>query len=128
VCLWCLIPSRDVLCCVVLWCAGVKSDLAKTAEQLEAERSLSQQLRQQLEAIKSEYITAGGSGSTLRQGRRPATATAGSSSTAVQPRSYCHLQYTRAPPLRLYMLTTTLSCTLLLPVANFNTLWLPVLL
>jgi hypothetical protein len=37
----------------------VKSELAKTAEQLEAERSLSQQLKWQLEAIKSEYITAG---------------------------------------------------------------------
>jgi hypothetical protein len=38
---------------------AVKSDLTKAASQLDAERALSQELRQQLEAIKSEYITAG---------------------------------------------------------------------
>jgi hypothetical protein len=39
--------------------AGVKADLSQTAAQLDAERSLSKELREQLEAIKSEYITAG---------------------------------------------------------------------
>jgi hypothetical protein len=37
----------------------VKADLSQTAAQLDAERSLSKELREQLEAIKSEYITAG---------------------------------------------------------------------
>lgn len=37
----------------------MKSDLSKTVQQLEAERALSKELKAQLEAIKSEYITAG---------------------------------------------------------------------
>lgn len=37
----------------------VKSELAGTVQQLEAERSVSNELKEQLEAIKSEYITAG---------------------------------------------------------------------
>jgi hypothetical protein len=40
----------------------VKSDLSQTAAALDAERALSLELRQQLESIKSEYITAGASG------------------------------------------------------------------
>jgi len=39
--------------------SNVKSELASTAQQLEAERAESKDIRAQLEAIKSEYITAG---------------------------------------------------------------------
>jgi hypothetical protein len=39
--------------------SSVKSELASTAQQLDAERAESQDIRAQLEAIKSEYITAG---------------------------------------------------------------------
>lgn len=39
--------------------SSVKSELADTAQQLDAERSISAELKDQLEAIKSEYITAG---------------------------------------------------------------------
>jgi len=49
-------PVPLSMLCAVL---GVKSDLSKTVQQLEAERTLSQELKAQLEAIKSEYITAG---------------------------------------------------------------------
>lgn len=64
--LCCIVQLCDVLHCLhaacgaVLCCAvGVKSDLSRTAQQLDAERDMTQQLKQQLEAIKSEYITAG---------------------------------------------------------------------
>lgn len=64
--LWCcfsgkvhdLCPAGTSCCCLCSY-PGVKSELTQTAAQLEAERALSQELKQQLEAIKSEYITAG---------------------------------------------------------------------
>lgn len=40
--------------------SSVKTELADTAQQLEVERSAGNELKAQLEAIKSEYITAGG--------------------------------------------------------------------
>lgn len=60
-CLFTTRPRADGACvCVhVGVITGVKKDLSQTSQQLEAERVQSQELKAQLEAIKSEYITAG---------------------------------------------------------------------